>query len=108
MFSALLDRTMDVMRRYTEDDSFGGQSDSLDRVHSGVPCRVNTLSFDAQAALMRSGIRAAHKVFCASSKDLKILNGDILIIEGKQYPVIGVRNWDEREHHLTILTEEYR
>lgn len=106
MFTGLLDRSMDVMRKTVTPDSFGGHVESQTRIYSGIPCRVNVLTYDTQANLQQMGIRASHRFFCTANVDIR--NGDILLVDQRQYPVVSVKNWDERDHHLTILTEDFR
>jgi hypothetical protein len=93
---------MDVLSTAVTVDAYGGQSITRSTIYSARPCRINVLSFEQQALLSREGIGASHKFF--SDSDMTISPGYELVSGGTTYPVVGVRNYDESNHHLTILT----
>mgnify|MGYP001383800350 CR=1 len=101
-FSGLLDQEMNVIALTTTVDAYGGQSVVRNTIYSARPCRINVLTFEQRALLSREGIVASHKFF--SNADMTIDVGCELVSGGITYPVVSVKNYDERNHHLTILT----
>lgn len=103
MFTGLLNSVMDVVSRTITADSFGGQSVALTTTGSNIPCRVNTLSYEQQAILSRSGIMATHKFFCDGDVTIGVENN--IVHQGITYRAVNIVDTGAAtfpRHHKTI------
>lgn len=101
-FTSLLNKEMSVRSVTATADAYGGQSVTYATVYSARPCRINVLTAEQQLILSRDGMTATHKFFCDA--DMTITVSHELVVGATVYPVVGVRDYDEMGHHLTILT----
>ena len=104
-FSGLLNAEMDVQTRGVTVDAYGGQTETPATLYTAQPCRVDTLSKQKQADLMRAGITATHKIYCDG--DMTILPEYYLISGGVTYrvvDVVDVGGASNTTHHLELLT----
>jgi hypothetical protein len=105
MFTGLLNSEMNIILSSMSVSPYGGQTPVRSTVYSQRPCRLQQLSMDERAVLLREGVESSHRVFCEA--DMTLSTQHEVVISGVTYLVTG---FDTPEgalvaHHSEVIVK---
>jgi hypothetical protein len=78
---------MNVILSSMSASPYGGQTPVRSTIYSQRPCRLQQLSMDERAVLLRESVEASHRVFCEA--DMVLSTQHEVVISGVTYLVTG-------------------
>ncbi|MFA5401618.1 MAG: hypothetical protein WC359_14305 [Dehalococcoidia bacterium] len=105
MFTGLLNNECSIILSSMSVSPYGGQTPVRSTIYSQRPCRLQQLSMDERAVLLREGIESSHRVFCEA--DMTLSTQHEVVISGVTYLVTGFDTPEGAlvEHHSEIMVK---